>query len=154
MQRGGNMIRKFVYIALVASVAGSGHVAAQKTDILLSNRFYGVFSAGLGVYFLVEANNSRSDGNEAYDLYQASGNATLAREFFDQSREKDTKSAILLGLGVGTISYGIHLLMKGGSDKLPDPKMDRGLVEIKGVKLDAGHDPGKGRTGLQLRRTF
>ncbi len=148
------MIRKLVYIALVVAVAGSGRVAAQKTDILFSNQFYGVLSTGLGAYFLVEANNARSDGNEAYDLYQASGNSTLVRELYEQSRQKDTKAAILLGLGVGTISYGIHMLMKGGSDGLPDPKMDRGLVEVKGVKVDAGHDPVKGRTGFQLRRTF
>jgi hypothetical protein len=147
------MVRKLALIALIAAVIVPGQVAA-KTDFLFSNRFYGTVFAGLGVFFLVEANNARSDGNEAYDLYTASGSATLAREFYDQSRQTDTKAAIMLGLGVGTITYGIHLLMKGSSGKLPDPRMDRGLVEVKGVKIDAGPDPNNGRLGMQFRRTF
>lgn len=147
------MLRKLYLIALIVAVSVPGQVAA-KTDILFSNRFYGTVSAGLGVFFLVEANNARTDGNEAYDLYTASGSATLAREFYDQSRQKDTKAAIMLGLGVGTITYGLHLLLKGDGSKLPDPKMDRGLVEVKGVKIDAGPDPQNGRLGMQLRRTF
>ncbi len=138
---------------IVGSTMFSGRVSAQKTDFLLSNCFYGVVSAGAGVFFLVEANNARKDGNEAYDLYVTSGSSTLARELYDESRQKDTKAAIMLGLGVGTFTYGIHLLMKGGDD-LPDPKMDRGLVEVKGIKIDAGADPAHGRMGLLLRRTF
>jgi hypothetical protein len=148
------MLGRFLVIVLVAGVTVSGPVAAQKTDFLFSNRFYGILSAGVGTYFLVEANNARSDGNSAYDLYTASGSASLAREFYDQSRQKDTKAVIMLGLGVGTVTYGIHLLLKGNGDRLPDPKMDRGLVEVRGVKIDAGPDPYKGRLGVQLRRTF
>lgn len=148
------MLRYFTLIVLVAGVTVSGNAAAQSTDFLFSNRFYGALSAGAGVYFLVEANNARSDGNDAYGLYEASGSATLAREFYDQSRQKDTKAAIMLGLGVGTITYGLHLLLKGDSDRLPDPKMDRGLLEVKGIQIDAGPDPYRGRLGMLLRRTF
>lgn len=148
------MLSKFVLFVLAAGVTMSGQVAAQKTDFLLSNRFYGVVSAGLGVYFLTEANNARSDGNEAYDLYIAAGSANLAREFYDESRQKDTKAAIMLGLGAGTFTYGIHLLMKGDGDRLPDSRMDQGLIEVKGVKINAGADPVRGRLGLLLRRTF
>ena len=147
------MLRKLYLIALIVAVSVPGQASA-KTDILFSNRFYGTVSAGLGVFFLVEANNARTDGNEAYDLYTASGSATLAREFYDQSRQKDTKAAIMLGLGVGTITYGLHLLLKGDGSKLPDPKMDRGLVEVKGVKIDAGPVLGNGRLGMRFRRTF
>lgn len=147
------MFRKLYLIALVVGVGVSGQVAA-KTDILFSNRFYGTVSAGLGVFFLVEANNARTDGNEAYDLYRVESSATLAREFYDQSRQKDTKAAIMLGLGVGTITYGLHLLLKGDGSKLPDPKMDRGLVEIKGVKISAVPDPENGRLDMLFRRTF
>ena len=134
-------------------VSVSGQVSAR-TDMLFSNRFYGTVSAGLGVFFLVEAKNARTDGNEAYDLYIASGSAVLAREFYDQSRQKDTKAAIMLGLGVGTITYGLHLLLKGDGSKLPNPKMDRGLVEVKGVKIDAGPDPKNGHLHMWVRRTF
>jgi hypothetical protein len=147
------MLRKLYLIVLIVAVSVPGQVAA-KTDILFSNRFYGTVSAGLGVFFLVEANNARTDGNEAYDLYTASGSATLAREFYDQSRQKDTKAAIMLGLGVGTITYGLHLLLKGDGSQLPDPKIDRGLLEVKGVKIDAGPDSQNGRLGVQFRRTF
>jgi hypothetical protein len=148
------MLRRITLLILAAGVTLSGQVAAQKTDFLFSNRFYGAISAGLGVYFLTEANNARSDGKDAYERYEATGSSLLAREFYDESKQKDTKAAIMLGLGVGTITYGIHLLMKGDGDRLPDPRMDRGLIEIKGVKIDAGADPVRGQMGLQLRRSF
>lgn len=148
------MLSKLVLLVLFAGVTMSGQVAAQKTDFLLSNRFYGVLSAGLGVYFLTEANNARSDGNEAYELYIAAGSANLARELYDESRQKDTKAAIMLGMGAGTIIYGIHLLLKGDGDGLLVPEMDRGLIKVKGVKIDAGADPVRGRVGLILRQSF
>lgn len=148
------MNRRITLMILAAGVTLSGQVAAQKADFLFSNRFYGAISAGLGIYFLTEANNARSDGNDAYELYEATGSSTMAREFYDESRQKDTKAAIMLGLGVGTITYGIHLLMKGDGERLPDPKMDRSLIEIKGVKIDAGADPARGQMGVQLKRSF
>ena len=148
------MFRSIACIALIGALSLSGQVAAQKTNFLVSNRFYGLISAGAGVYFLVEANKARTDGNEAYKLYEAAGSSALARELYDESKQKDTKAAIMLGLSVSTVGYGLHLLMKGDGDELPDPKMDRGLVEVKGVKVDAGADPVSGRMGLLLRRTF
>jgi hypothetical protein len=147
------MFRSLACIVLVGLISLSGQVSAQKTMFLFSNKFFGAVSAGAGVYFLVEANKARSDGNDAFALYEAAGSTVTARELYDESKQKDTKAAVLLGLGVGTVGYGIHLLMKG-DDRLPDPKMDKGLVEVKGVKIDAGADPVSGRMGLLLRRTF
>lgn len=146
------MIRKTLLVGLTALIAGSAQVSAEVTDFLFSNRFFGTVSTGLGVYFLVEANKARSDGNDAYALYEAAGSSTLARELYEESRQKDTKAAIMLGLGLGTITYGIHLWLKDPGD-LPEPEMDRGLVEVKGVKIDAGTDQA-GRVGVLLRRKF
>ena len=87
------MLRRITLLILAAGVTLSGQVAAQKTDFLFSNRFYGAISAGLGVYFLTEANNARSDGNDAYERYEATGSSLLAREFYDESKQKDTKAA-------------------------------------------------------------
>ena len=148
------MLRKTLFASLIGCLICSSQTVAQKTDILFSNKFYGLVSAGLGTYFLIEANKARVDGDEAFELYKAAGSSTLARELYDESRENETKAAMILGLGVGTITYGIHLFMKGDRDKLPDPNMDRGLVVVKGVKIDAGADPRSGRMGLLLRRTF
>ena len=62
------------------------------------------------------------------------------------------KAAIFLALGVGTIGYGIHLLLKS-DPKLPAPE-DRALAEVKGVKVDLGGDPRSGLVGVSLRRGF
>ena len=148
------MFRKSLLIVLTASLAMSGPVAAKAGDFLVSNRFYGLLSAGAGVFFLLEAKDAKDDGDEAFARYEASGSSMLAREFYDQSREKDTKAAIMLGLGAGTFVYGVHLILKGDGEKLADPKLDRGLVEVKGVQIDAGADPSRGRVGVLLRRTF
>ena len=148
------MLRRLIWVAVSGVFAMGGQVSAQTTDFLFSNRFMGAVSAGAGIYFLAEAKKARDDGSEAYDLYSIASSPTVARELYDESKQNDTKAAIMLGLGVGTITYGIHLFMKGDRDKLPDPNMDRGLVVVKGVKIDAGADPRSGRMGLLLRRTF
>ncbi|HAA78650.1 TPA: hypothetical protein DCE37_26430 [Candidatus Latescibacteria bacterium] len=148
------MLRRLIWVAVSGVFAMGGQVPAQTTDFLFSNRFMGAVSAGAGIYFLAEAKKARDDGSEAYDLYSIASSPTVARELYDESKQNDTKAAIMLGLGVGTITYGVHLLMKGDKDELPDPKMDRGLIEVKGVKVDAGPDPYRGRLGVQLRRSF
>lgn len=148
------MFRSAACIVMVAILTSSGQVAADKSDLLFSNKFFGAVSAGAGVYFLVSANSARKDGDEAYKLYEIAGSSVVARELYDESRQKDTKAAIMLGLGLGTIGYGVHLYLKGDGEELPDPKMDRGLLQVKGVKVDAGLDPVSGRTGVLLRRSF
>jgi len=147
------MFRNGIIVALITVLVSATGAQAKTGDLLFSNRFYGVVSSGLGAYFLIEANKARGDGNDAYALYEAAGSSSLARELYDESREKDTKAAVMLGLGVGTLTYGIHMLLKGDKEELPDPKMDRGLMQVKGVKVDAGADR-QGRLGVLFRRTF
>ena len=146
-------MRKMIPFLLVAALLLSAPARSFAADGLLSKKFYGVVSAGLGTYLLIEAKNARSDADDAYALYEISGSSVLAREFYNTSREQDTKAAILLGLGVGTIIYGIHLIFKGDR-KLPDPEMNRGLARVKGVRVDVGGDPRSGRVGVALKQGF
>lgn len=145
-------MRKVVPFLLVVALLASTPAQVLAVDGLFSRKVYGLLSAGLGTFLLVEANKARSDANDAYALYETTGSPVLAREFYNTSREDDTKAAIFLALGVGTIGYGIHLLLKS-DPKLPDPE-DRALAEVKGVKVDLGGDPRSGLVGVSLRRGF
>jgi hypothetical protein len=140
--------------AVAALALGAASPAAAKTDLFVSKRFYSVISGGLGVYFLTEANRARGDANEAYEQYQLAGTTARARELYDESRQKDTKAAVLLALGVGSLGYAVHLWLSGDSDKLPDPKLERGLVQVRGVAVDVGGDAVTRRLGVHLRRGF
>ena len=145
-------MRKVVPFLLVVALLASTPAQVLAVDGLFSRKVYGLLSAGLGTFLLVEANKARSDANDAYVLYETTGSPVLAREFYNTSREDDTKAAIFLALGVGTIGYGIHLLLKS-DPKLPDPE-DGALAEVKGVKVDLGGDPRSGLVGVSLRRGF
>ena len=73
-----------IALALAFSVPSLAH--ARTGEFLFSNKLYGAVSAGAGVYFLVQANKARQDGDEAYELYELAGSSNLAREFYDESR--------------------------------------------------------------------
>ena len=85
---------------------------------------------------------------------ESTASSSAARELYDESREKDTKAAVMLGVGSAAVIYGIHLWLSDDSDKLPDPKLDRGMVNVRGVAVDVGADPASQRVGLQLRKGF
>lgn len=146
-------MRKVVPFLLVVALLIGTPAQLLAGDGPFSRKLYAAVAAGFGTFLVVEANNARSEANDAYALYEMAANPSLARDFYNISREEDTKAAILLALGVGAIGYGFHLFLKGDS-KLPDPEMDRGLAEVKGVKVDLGGDPLTGGVGLSLRRGF
>ncbi len=146
-------MRKAVPFLLVVALLIGTPVQVFAIDGLFSRKLYGAAAAGFGTFLLVEANKARSDADDVYTLYELSGNPSLARDFYNTSREDDTKAAILLALGAGSIVYGIHLFFKGDT-KLPDPEMGRGLAKVKGVQVDVGGDPVSGRVGLALTRGF
>lgn len=140
-------------IALLATATGSA--TAGVADILQSKRLYGILGLGATTLFLVEAGKSRQDAGDFYELYKTAGTTQNARELYDESRRLDTRSAVLIALGAGTLGYSIHLLLSGG-DKNAEKKaeLDGGLVNVKGVAVDVGADPVSGRLQVGLSRGF
>jgi hypothetical protein len=146
-------MRKVIPPLLVIALLIGTPAQLLAVDGLFSRKLYGAVSAGVGTFLLIEANKARTDASDAYSLYEIASSPATARDFYNTSREQDTKAAILLALGVGSIGYGLHMFFKRDA-KLPDPEMDSGLAEVKGVRVDVGGDPRSGRVGLSLRRGF
>ncbi len=141
-----------VATALVLSAAAPA--CAKKGDILFSKKLYGALGIGAGALFLKEAYSARKDAGDLYDQYKAAGTAQQAQELYDESKRKDTRSVVMLGLGLGTLGYSIHLLLSDKEEGLPPPKVDEGLVKVKGVALDVAGDPlGRG-VRVRLKKGF
>ena len=141
-----------VAAALVLSAAAPA--CAKKGDILFSKKLYGFLGIGAGTLFLKEAYSARKDAGDLYDQYKAAGTAQQAQELYDESKRKDTRSMVMLGLGLGTLGYSIHLLLSDKEEDLPPPKVDEGLVKVKGVALDVAGDPlGRG-VRVRLKKGF
>lgn len=130
-------------------------VYAGKGDFLVSKRFYGIVALGAGSYFLKEAYDARKDANENYDAYKLAASPETAEYLYDRSKRNDTRSAVLLGLGLSSLAMSIHFFLSTDEDDLlPPPRMKRGLVEVKGVALDVGGDPWTMRMDVKLLKGF
>ena len=141
-----------VTVALVLCAGTSAY--AKKGDVLFSKKLYGILGVGASTMFLKSAYDARKDAGGLYDQYKATGSPQQAQELYDLSKRKDTRSAVMLGLGLGTLGYSIHLLLSDDKDDLPPPKMDEGLVKVKGVALDVAGDPlGRG-VRVQFKKGF
>lgn len=141
---------------LVAALALPAAAPAQtkKKDILFSKKLYSGITFGFSLWFFKEAYDARQDAGDAYDRYRATTSTQRVGEFYDESRRNDTKAAILLGLGLGTLAYSVHLFLSEDSEDLPPPKMRNGLVEVKGVSLDLAGDPLNRGVRLKLKKGF
>lgn len=126
---------------------------AAGKDFLMSRKFHGAIVLGLGGLLIKEALDSKSQANDAYDFYKATGQAASARQFYDDSKRHDTRAAVYGVLGGGAIVYAIHLFLKDDDD-LPTPKMEQGIVNVKGVSLGLDGNLMQKKMGLQLRKGF
>ena len=81
-------------------------------------------------------------------------NSTDARNFYDNSKRHDTRAAVLGVAGGATILFAVHLFMKEDESGLPPPKMERGIVNIKGVALDIKGDVFQRKMQVQLKKGF
>lgn len=140
---------------LVLVLVGSLTAPAQAVgkDFFMSKKFHGALVMGLGGLLIKESLDAKSQANDDYDLYIAAGEASVARQFYDDSKRHDTRAAVMGVLGVSAIVYSIHLFMKD-DDSLPPPKMQEGIVNVKGVSLGIDGDIMKKKMGLQLRKGF
>ena len=104
--------------------------------------------------FFKEAYDARKDAGDFYDQYKVTASPQNAQTLYDESKRQDTRSALMLGLGLGTLGYSIHLLLSDDREELPPPKMNEGLVKVKGVALDVVGDPlGRG-VKVRLKKGF
>lgn len=140
---------------LVVVLLGGLTVPAQALDkdFLINKKFHGALMLGLGGFLLKEALDSKNQANDAYDAYKLSGTVTVARDLYDESKRHDTRAAVYGVLGIGAIVYSVHLFMKD-DDNLPAPKMQEGIVNVKGVSLGLDGDLMQGKMGLQLKKGF
>ena len=57
-------------------------------------------------------------------------------------------------MSIGTTNKGVIGILTGGGDELPPPKMERGLVKVKGIAVDLQGDPRTGGMAFTLTRGF
>lgn len=127
---------------------------AMGKDFLMRSKFHSALMLGLGGILVKQAVDAKKEANDAYDLYKQAGTSTLAREFYDNSKRHDTRAMVLGVAGGATILFAVHLFLKEEEDGLPPPKMDRGIVNIKGVALDIKGDVFQRKMQVQLKKGF
>lgn len=141
-----------VITILVAAVPAQ---AQQKTkDFLYSKKLYGALSLGASIWFFTEAHASRKDANDAYELYRTATTAQTAGELYNESKSEDTRAAIMLGLGLGTLAYSVHLFLADEDEELPPPEKNANLVEMKGIGVAVNGDLKTRGVRLKLNKSF
>lgn len=149
-----NLVRGVAGLLVVALLGGiTAPAQALDKDFLLSKKFHGALVLGLGGVLFKEALDSKGEANDAYDAYKLSGTTAAARAYYDESKRHDTRAAVYGVLGIGAVLYSVHLFMKNDDD-LPAPKMEEGLVKVKGVSLGLDGNVMQGKMGLKLQKGF
>jgi hypothetical protein len=128
---------------------------AKAGDFLMSKKLIGIVGVGASGFLFKAAYDSRKDANDLYDQYKAAGSAQSAQEYYDESKRKDTRGAVMLGAGAITFFYSLHLILSGDKEDLPPPpKMDKGLVGVKGVAVNVSGDPLRRGMTVRLQKGF
>ena len=140
-----------VVMALFLSAAVPAQAVSK--DFLLKSKFHGMIMLGFGGFLVKEAIDSKKEGSNAYDAYIKAGTSSTAREFYDDSKRHDTRAAVLGVAGGVSILFAMHLFMKD-EDELPLPKMQRGIIEVKGVSLDVKGDMFQRKMQVLLKKGF
>ena len=141
-----------VAVALLLGMAVPAQAVGK--DFLMRSKFHGALMLGLGGVLVKGAVDAKKEANDAYDLYKQAGNSALARDFYDNAKRHDTRAAVLGVAGGATILFAVHLFLKEDEDGLPPPKMNRGIVNIKGVALDIKGDVFQRKMQVQLKKGF
>jgi hypothetical protein len=138
---------------LAAVLALPVAVQAKSSDFLLSKKFYGAVSLGVSLFSFKAAYDAKKDAGDFYDLYEVAYTAQTAQETYDESKRHDTKAALLLGVGIGTLAYSVHAFLSDGKAP-PPPKMQEGFASVRGVRMDITSDPYRGGVKLSLKKGF
>ena len=114
---------------------------AESGSFMFSKKFYGAVSTASSLFFFKEAYDARQEANRNYDSYKTAGDSQQALNFYNESKRGDTRMAIMLGLGGGTLAYGIYLLLLDeGQGILDHRNEDVNRFEIKGIRLHVASD--------------
>ena len=141
-----------VAAALILSLAVPAQAVGK--DFLMRSKFHSALMFGLGGVLVKQAFDAKKEADDAYDLYKQAGTSALAREFYDNSKRHDTRAAVLGVAGGAAILFSVHLFLKEDESGLPPPKMNRGIVNIKGVALDIKGDVLQKKMQIQLKKGF
>jgi hypothetical protein len=149
------LMRRLASVGIVLALLGTstGPALAGAGDVLVSKRLYAGVGIGVTALFLKEAYSARRDGGDYYDLYRTAGSTQRATELYNESRRLDTRSAVLLAAGLGTLGVSVHLLLSDRSVRKAGKAADS-LLEIKGLTVDVGADPVRGSVRVGLSRGF
>ncbi len=129
---------------------------ADVGTFLYSKKFYGALSLASSLFFFKEAYDAKKDANRNYDIYKQTSNATLATTSYNEAKRGDTRMALMLGLGAGTLVYGVYLFLdRGGDDagqgtKGKQPKQ----ITFKGIGVDVQGDAQGRSVTFNLNRKF
>ena len=129
---------------------------ADAGTFLYSRKFYGALSLASSLFFFKSAYDAKKDANRNYDIYKKTENATLATTSYNEAKRGDTRMALMLGLGAGTLAYGVYMFLdRGGDDaghgtKGKQPKQ----ISVKGIVVDVQGDAQGRSVTLNLNRKF
>ena len=143
---------KTVALLIAATLLGAAPLQAE--DFLLSRKFYGYALLGVGSWCFKEAYDARQEANDVRKQYKRADTDLRAQELFDDNKRYDTRSALMLGLGTGSLLYAVHLIRSGPKEELPPPDLDAGLMQAKGLTLDLRGDLFNRGLHLRLSKDF
>ena len=129
---------------------------ADAGSFLYSRKFYGALSLASSLFFFKSAYDAKKDANRNYDIYKKADTPTLATTSYNEAKRGDTRMALMLGLGAGTLAYGVYMFLgRGGDDagqgtKGKQPKQ----ISVKGIVVDVQGDAHGRSVTLNLNRKF
>lgn len=154
------LLRLRAGVASVLAVAvllwSAAPACADAGSFLYSRKLYGALSMASSVFFFKAAYDAKQDANRNYKIYRSADTPVLATTSYNEARRGDTRMAVMLGLGVGTLAYGAYLFLdRGGDDagqgtKGKQPKQ----ISVKGIGVDVQGDAQGRGVKLQLNRKF
>jgi hypothetical protein len=151
-------LRSAVVAILAGAVLLSATVpaSADAGSFLYSKKFYGALSLASSAFFFKEAYDARKEASRNYKSYKIADTPQQATLFYNESKRGDTRMALMLGLGAGTLAYGAYLLFidEGGDDLDKAVKEKERQLSFKGVGVDVQGDVQARGVRVQLNRKF
>ena len=106
--------------------------------------------------FFKEAYDARQEANRNYGSYKKAASQQQATTSYNESKRGDTRMALMLGLGLGTLGYGFYLYFIDHDGDELDKKIKEGEGQIgfNGIRLDVEGDVAQRAVILNLSRKF
>lgn len=149
-------VRTWITALLTVAVVhwGAAPAYGDTGSFLYSRKFYGVLSLASSAVFFREAYEAKRDANRNYRLYKSADTAALATASFNEAKRGDTRMALMLGLGAGTLAFGTYMFLNRGGDHPGQGGKPAKKISIKGIGVDVQGDAVARSVKLQLNRSF